>query len=83
MTGLRFESLLRHHFCQLRTGDFGNKAYESPRVAGLFLTCIWNVVGRMEKLGVLEEMTGQARNRCFHYEPYVRLFTEKRAESDK
>lgn len=36
------------------------------------------LVGRMEKLGILEEMTGQARNRRFRYGPYIRLFNEER-----
>ncbi len=34
------------------------------------------LVGRLEKLGIVEEMTGQARNRRFRYEPYIRLFDE-------
>lgn len=34
-----------------------------------------NLVSRMVSLGILKEMTGNARNRRFRYEPYVRLFT--------
>jgi len=32
------------------------------------------LVERLVGLGVLEEITGQARNRRFRYGPYVRLF---------
>ena len=34
------------------------------------------LLGRMVKLGILSEMTGNARNRRFRYDPYVRLFTD-------
>lgn len=33
-----------------------------------------DLVGRMAGLGIVEEMTGQARNRRFRYTPYIRLF---------
>jgi Fic family protein len=33
------------------------------------------LVARMVKLGVLAEMTGQARNRRFRYAPYIGLFS--------
>lgn len=35
------------------------------------------IVHRLEKLGVLREMTGQARHRRFRYDAYVRLFEEQ------
>lgn len=35
-----------------------------------------DLVSRMTELGILEEMTGQARNRRFRYGPYIRLFQE-------
>ncbi|MDC7787727.1 Fic family protein [Rhodoplanes sp. TEM] len=35
-----------------------------------------HLVGRMEKLGILEEITGQTRHRRFRYGPYIRLFDE-------
>jgi Fic family protein len=38
------------------------------------------LVGRMEKLGILEEMTGQSRNRRFRYAPYIRLFNADELE---
>jgi Fic family protein len=34
------------------------------------------LVARLVGLGILEEVTGFARNRRFRYEPFVRLFTE-------
>lgn len=33
------------------------------------------LVARLVDLGILEEITGNARNRRFRYEPYVKLFT--------
>ncbi len=33
-----------------------------------------DLVSRMAGLGIIEEMTGQARNRRFRYAPYIRLF---------
>lgn len=35
-----------------------------------------NLVNKLEAEGLLIELTGQARNRIFRYEPYVRLFSE-------
>jgi Fic family protein len=35
-----------------------------------------NLVRRLAEIGVLEEMTGHARNRRFRYGAYVRLFTD-------
>ena len=37
------------------------------------------LVERMARLGIISEMTGQARNRLFRYDPYIRLFNEDRA----
>lgn len=36
-----------------------------------------NLVSRMESLGIVAEMTGQARNRRFRYDPYVQLFDDE------
>jgi len=38
------------------------------------------LVDRLVTLGILEEMTGQARNRRFRYAPYIRLFNEDRED---
>jgi len=35
------------------------------------------LVRRMAELGILEEITGYARNRRFRYDPYVRLFSDE------
>jgi len=35
-----------------------------------------NLVARMANLGILVEITGNARNRRFSYDPYVKLFTQ-------
>jgi Fic family protein len=35
-----------------------------------------NLVGRLVELGILAEITGNARNRRFRYHPYVQLFAE-------
>ena len=34
------------------------------------------LVARLEKIGILKEVTGYARNRRFRYEPYVQLFID-------
>jgi Fic family protein len=34
------------------------------------------LVGRMSQIGILAEVTGQARNRRFRYDPYIRLFAD-------
>jgi hypothetical protein len=36
------------------------------------------LVEKFVEIGILEEITGQARNRKFRYGPYVRLFHEER-----
>jgi len=38
------------------------------------------LVSRLADLGLLREVTGQARNRRFRYEPYIRLFEEDAPE---
>jgi len=35
-----------------------------------------SLVSRLVDVGVLREMTGYARNRRFHYAPYIALFTD-------
>jgi Fic family protein len=39
------------------------------------------LVARLVALGILDEVTGFARNRRFRYEPFVRLFTEESDEA--
>jgi Fic family protein len=34
------------------------------------------LVARLERLGLLREITGYARNRRFRFEPYLKLFEE-------
>jgi len=41
------------------------------------------LVEKLVELGILEEITGQARNRKFRYGPYVRLFHDERGRSDE
>lgn len=41
-----------------------------------------NLVTRLARLGVLQEITGYARNRRFRYEAYVRLFTDESAAEE-
>jgi Fic family protein len=75
-----------------RAGGNGHRVlehlYESPIVSvnevmdliGTTYPAANELVGRMVKLGILEEMTGQTRNRRFRYEPYIRLFNEERED---
>jgi hypothetical protein len=39
------------------------------------------LVERLVKIGILGEITGQARNRRFRYDAYVRLFDEPDADA--
>ncbi len=41
------------------------------------------LVKRLEGLGLLEEATGQARNRRFRYAPYIRLFSDDETEAPR
>jgi len=41
------------------------------------------LVERLVKIGILSEITGQARNRRFRYDPYVRLFDERDGADEK
>ena len=41
------------------------------------------IVARLTDLGILKEITGNARHRRFRYEPYVRLFADEPAESSE
>jgi Fic family protein len=35
------------------------------------------LVSKLSSLGLLQEITGYARNRRFRYQPYIELFTEE------
>lgn len=45
-------------------------------VTGTTFAAANKLVARLADLGILVEVTGNARNRRFRYDPYVRLFTE-------
>ena len=75
-----------------RSAGNGHKVLESlydrpivsvPEVAertGTTFAAANNLVARMSEIGILEEITGHARNRRFRYGPYVRLFTDESPE---
>ncbi|MCW2973942.1 MAG: Filamentation induced by cAMP protein Fic [Thermoleophilia bacterium] len=50
----------------------------SVRTAEEHLGCTYaqanNLIARFEQLGILDELTGQRRNRVWRYSPYVRMF---------
>lgn len=49
---------------------------EVQAVTGTTYPAANSLVGRLEALGVLREMTGFARNRRFDYRPYISLFSD-------
>ncbi|MEX0893612.1 MAG: Fic family protein [Gemmatimonadota bacterium] len=49
---------------------------QAQQVIGTGFAAANTLVARMAELGILREITGNARNRRFRYEPYVRLFSE-------
>jgi Fic family protein len=48
---------------------------EAKQLTGTGFAAANQLIARMTELGILREITGNARNRRFRYEPYVRLFT--------
>ena len=44
-------------------------------ITGITFAAANNIVSRLVELGILSEMTGNARNRRFSYTPYIALFT--------
>ncbi len=42
-----------------------------------------NLVSRMGELGILQEITGNKRNRQFRYQPYIDIFGENRPEENE
>ncbi|MBL8379410.1 MAG: Fic family protein [Burkholderiales bacterium] len=71
-----------------RTAGNGHKVLESlfdrpivavsdvQKMTGITYVAANSLVSRLVKLGVLNEMTGYARNRRFRYAPYIALFNE-------
>lgn len=62
-----------------------DRLYERPVVSvndvrgliGTTYAAANQLVDRLERLGLVAEITGQARNRLFQYAPYIRLFDEE------
>lgn len=50
---------------------------EAQMLTGTGFAAANQIVARMTELGILREITGNARNRRFRYDPYVRLFTDE------
>ena len=50
--------------------------HEAQALTGTGYAAANEMVARLTGLGILQEITGNARNRRFRYEPYVRLFTD-------
>jgi Fic family protein len=55
---------------------------EVRKLTGTTFPAANTLVARLSRLGILKEMTGQARNRRFRYEPYVRLFADGPARQE-
>ncbi len=53
-------------------------ANEVQGVIGTTFAAANQIVHRLVDIGILSEITGQARHRRFRYEPYVRLFSDQR-----
>jgi DNA-binding MarR family transcriptional regulator len=47
------------------------------KLIGITYPAANELVGRIEALGIIEEITGQTRNRRYRYGPYIRLFNEE------
>ncbi|HSJ65407.1 MAG TPA: Fic family protein [Gemmatimonadaceae bacterium] len=50
--------------------------HDAQRLTGTGFAAANQLIARMTELEILREITGNARNRRFRYEPYVRLFTD-------
>ncbi len=51
--------------------------HDVQRITGTTYSAANSLVARMVRLGILDEMTGFARNRRFHYSPYIALFSDE------
>lgn len=54
---------------------------EVEGITGTTYAAANNLVRRLEELGLLQETTGQARNRRFRYGPYIDLFTDQETDA--
>lgn len=54
--------------------------HEAQELTGTGFAAANQIVARMSELGILREITGQARNRRFLYDPYVKLFIDEPGE---
>ncbi|OQB85175.1 MAG: hypothetical protein BWX88_02014 [Planctomycetes bacterium ADurb.Bin126] len=59
----------------------GYRAFSAVKdITGTSYAAANQLVDRLQVIGVLNEMTGQARHRRFRYEAYIRLFDEPRED---
>ena len=49
---------------------------DAQKMTGTTYAAANSLVSRLVKLGVLNEMTGYARNRRFRFAPYIALFND-------
>ena len=54
---------------------------EVEGITGTTYAAANNLVKRLEDMGLLQETTGQARNRRFRYAPYIDLFADQETEA--
>jgi len=52
------------------------------KLTGTTYTAANNLVSRLSNLAIIQETTGNRRNRLFSYEPYIRIFREPPPEGD-
>ena len=52
-------------------------AVEAKQVMDVSYVTASNVIGKMEEAGLLDEITGQKRNKVYRYEPYIALFNQQ------
>lgn len=52
------------------------------KLTGTTYTAANNLVSRLSNLAIIQETTGNRRNRLFSYEPYIRIFREPPSEGD-
>jgi hypothetical protein len=51
------------------------------KLTGTTYTAANNLVSRLSNLGIIQETTGNRRNRLFRYEPYIQIFREAPSEA--